>query len=192
MTETIVKVMRAPISILLALSFAGCGFYLKGERPLPPELSEVYVNYSSGYEAIRSRLEEALHNELTRRGARVIDSATANGRLNVYRLEEENRVLSVGPDGKAIEYELVTTAEFDYSVGGKLRVPRQQMSVLREYSFDETRVLAKQIEREQLQREMQEELAGLMLLRIDAGLANPPPDPAPDPIKPAPTAAPAN
>lgn len=187
MTVTTSRILRGSVGILLALGSAGCGFYLKGDRPLPPELSEVYVNHSSGYEVIRSRLEEALQNELTRRGARVVDSATANGRLNVYRLEEENRVLSVGPDGKAIEYELVTTAEFDYSVGGKLRVPRQKISVVREYSFDETRVLAKQIEREQLQREIQEELASLILLRIDAGLGNPP-----SPVSPQPAAVPAN
>lgn len=162
---------------------AGCGFYWKGQRPLPPEMSEVYLDYrASNYEAIQSRLQESLRTNLERRGAHVVASNTAPGRLTVYKLEEETRVLSVGPAGKAIEYEIETTVEFDYSVDGVLRVPRASLSVLRDYSFDETRVLAKEAERKELQRAMQEELAHLMLLRIDAGLSTvPEPLPAAEP-----------
>jgi LPS-assembly lipoprotein len=157
---------------------AGCGFALKGSRPLPPDMTVVYLDYRANrYETIQSRLEESLRVELKRRGAQVVDSAAAApGKLTVHALHERLRVLSVGPTGKAIEYEVETTAEFDYSVDGLLRVPRQSLTALREFSFDETRVLAKEAERRQLQREMQEELAGLILLRIDAALRNPPPD----------------
>lgn len=162
----------------LLLFLSGCGFYLKGEKPLPAELSEVYLQIS-GNDVIQSRLEETLRTMLTRRGARVVYDSTAPGRLAVLRLEENVRVLSVGPTGKGIEYEIETTAEFNYSVNGKLRVPRESLTVLRDYSFDETRVLAKEDEREQLQRAMQEELAGLILLRIDALLSSLPPDSAP-------------
>lgn len=162
------------LASLLAMAVAGCGFYLKGDRPLPPELSEVYLDYrASSYEAIQSRLEESLRTNLQRRGARVVSNATAPGRLTVYMLEEKTRVLSVGSDGNAIEYEIEATVEFDYSVDGRLRVPRDTLTVLREYSYDDTRVLAKEAERRQLQKEMQEELAGLILLRVDAQLANP-------------------
>lgn len=167
----------------LVLLVAGCGFYLKGTKPLPPEMSEVYLSVSENYEAIQTRLEESLRTLLIRRGARVVDSATAPGRLTVHALREDRRVLSVGPTGKAIEYELLTTAEFEYSVDSVLRVPRQSLTVERDYSFDETRVLAKEAERRQLQREMQEELANLILLRIDAALLHPagPPSPAAEP-----------
>jgi LPS-assembly lipoprotein len=159
---------------LLAVTLTGCGFYLKGDRPLPAEMSEVYLDYrAASYEAIQPRLEESLRTNLQRRGARVVSSATAPGRLTVYRLEEKTRVLSVGSDGNAIEYEIEATVEFDYSVDGRLRVPRETLTVLREYSYDETRVLAKEAERRQLQKEMQEELADLVLLRVDAQLANP-------------------
>jgi LPS-assembly lipoprotein len=168
------------LAILFAALLTGCGFYLKGNKPLPPELSEVHVDYlGGGYETIQPRLLESLRTQLVRRGARVVSSATAPGHLKLHRLREETRVLSVGPDGKGIEYEIETTVEFDFSVDGKLRVPRDTLVVLREYSFDETRVLAKEAERKQLQREMQEELAALILLRIDAVLRNPPPEPAP-------------
>lgn len=160
---------------ILAVLLSGCGFYLKGDKPLPVEMSEVYLDYrASSYEAIQPRLEEALRTNLKRRGAQVVSSATAAGRLTVYMLDEETRVLSVGSDGNAIEYEIEATVEFDYSVNGSLRVPREKLTVLRDYSFDETRVLAKEAERRQLQKDMHEELAGLILLRIDAQLANQP------------------
>ncbi len=163
------------LGILFAALLTGCGFYLKGNKPLPPELTEVYLQIP-GTDVIQSRLEESLRTMLKRRGARVVYDTNAPGRLTVARLEEKTRVLSIGPDGKGIEYEIETTVEFDYSVDGKLRVPRDTMVVLRDYSFDETRVLAKEDERKQLQREMQEELADLILLRIDAVLRNSPPD----------------
>lgn len=162
----------------LLLSMAGCGFYLKGDKPLPPELSEVYLQVP-GHTVIQSRLEETLRTLLTRRGARVVNNNSARGRLSVARIEEKTRVLSVGPTGKGIEYEIETTVEFDYTFNGKLRVPRDTLSVLREYSFNSARALAKEAEREQLQKEMQEELAGLILLRIDAQLSVLPPEPLP-------------
>jgi LPS-assembly lipoprotein len=172
------RVPRLLPALCAALLLAGCGFALKGSRSLPPEMAVVYLDYRANrFETIQSRLEEVLRVQLKRRGAQVVDSAAAApGHLKVYALNEKLRVLSVGPTGKAIEYEIETTVEFDYSVDGLLRAPRQSLTALREFSFDETRVLAKEAERRQLQREMQEELAGLILLRIDAALRNPPPD----------------
>ncbi|MGH8458277.1 MAG: LPS assembly lipoprotein LptE [Nevskiales bacterium] len=167
-------IFRAAGFVLLLL-LTGCGFSLKGDKPLPPELSDVYLQVASGG-VIQSRLEESLRTLLKRRGARVVYDATAPGRLAVARLEEKTRVLSVDPTGKGIEYEIETTVEFDYSLNGRLRVPRETLTALRDYSFDDTRVLAKEAERKQLRREMQEELANLILLRIDAVLRNPPPD----------------
>jgi LPS-assembly lipoprotein len=160
------------------LLLAGCGFALKGSRSLPPEMAVVYLDYRANrFETIQSRLEEVLRVQLKRRGAKVVGSpAAAPAHLKVHSLSERLQVLSVGQTGKAIEYEIETTVVFDYSVDGQLRVPRQSLTALREFSFDETRVLAKEAERRQLQREMQEELAGLILLRIDAALRNPPPD----------------
>jgi LPS-assembly lipoprotein len=165
----------------MVLLLAGCGFYLKGEKPLPPELSVVHLDYrASGYEVVQSRLEESLRTQLKRRGARVVNSATgAGGRLTVHSLRQNARILSVGPTGKAIEYEIESTVDFDYSVDGRLRIPRESMKVFREYSFDESRVLATEAYGEQLRQEMQEELAELILLRIDALLSATPPATAP-------------
>lgn len=165
------------------LALAGCGFHWKGGRPLAPELADVYLQVTSG-DVIQSRLEESLRTQLKRRGSRVVYDSQARGRLAVMRLEEETRVLSVGPTGKGIEYEIETTVDFDYSVDGRLRVPRQTLTVLRDYSFDDSQVLASEAERRQLRREMHEELADLILLRIDAALSHPPavtPVPADEP-----------
>ncbi len=174
----VVRLLSVLGSVLL---LAGCGFALKGSRPLPPEMAVVYLDcHTDRYETIQSRLEETLRVQLKRRGARLADSAAAApGHLKVHALTEKLRVLSVGPTGKAIEYEIETTVEFDFSVDGLLRVPRQSLTTLREFSYDETRVLAKEAERRQLQREMQEELAGLILMQIDAVLRNPPPGSVP-------------
>lgn len=175
--------VRWQAGIFTVALLAGCGFYLKGAKPLPPEMSTVYLQVPE-QGVVKYRLEESLRTQLKRRGARVVDSAAgATGQLTVHALEQESRVLSVSViTGKAIEYEIETTVEFDYSVDGRLRVPRETMTALREYSFDETRVLATEEYSENLSREMQEELADLILLRIDAVLAATPAPAEPVPV----------
>jgi LPS-assembly lipoprotein len=165
-----------------ALALSACGFYLKGQRPLPLELSQVYIDYQPKYEVVQTPLESEIREQLTRRGAKVIDDpATATSKLSITKLNETRRVQSVGQTGKAIEYLLVTTVDFEFRVGKTLRVPSQSLTVQRDYSFDETQILAKEAERERRQQEMQEELASLILLRVDSALSHP-----------AATAAPAN
>lgn len=164
----------------LALLLTGCGFYLKGHKTLPPELSEVYLQVP-GDGAIQSRLEESLRTLLVRRGAKVSFDPVTKGRLTVYTLYEDVEPLTIGTSGFAIEYEIETIIEFDYTVAGKLLVPRQTLSILRDYNFNNTTVLATESERRRLQREMQEELAELILLRIDAELTSNPEGPAAEP-----------
>ncbi len=173
------KSLRASLCVLAAALMGmlmGCGFYLKGQKPLPPEMSELYLSYPHAFQTVR--LGDTLRSGLARRGARVVSNTSTPNRLTVYSLPENSRVLSVGRTGYAIEYEIEITAEFDYTVNGQVRVPRQSVTVLRDYSSDETRILAGEAEIEGLRNAMYEEIANLILLRVDAQLSNPQPSEA--------------
>ena len=176
--------MRAAPFVVLAL-LAGCGFHWAGTRPLPPALSVVYIDVVTPYRVSKPPLEQALSSRLLRRGASL--SKTLGGArtiLRVSELKESREVQSVDPFGKAVEYKLTTRVQFELIEGGNVVVPTESVQASRDYSFNAQQVLAKEAEEARLQAFMQDELAELLLLRIEAVLAAPPKAPADAPPAP--------
>ena len=153
---------------------AGCGFHWAGNRPLPPELGSVYIDVVTPYRVSKPPLEQALSSRLLRRGAQLAKTlGGARTILRVSELRESREVLSVDPFGKAVEYKLTTRVQFELIEGGNVRVPPESVQASRDYSFNAQQVLAKEAEEARLQAFMQDELAELLLLRIEAVLAAP-------------------
>lgn len=153
-----------------------CGFQLRGGRALPDALRSVFIEVEQEYRTLEPPIVAALRGALRARGAEVQRKARdAQARLVITRLDEQRQVISVGPDGKAIEYELTTTIAYTVRSGGEVILPQQSLSLSRDYSFNADAVLAKEAEERQLREAMQTELAELMLLRLEASLMGPPP-----------------
>jgi len=153
---------------LLAL-LAGCGFHWAGSRPLPSQLSWVYIDVVTPYQVEKPPLEAALRTRLLRRGGVVSGSvAAARTVLRISDLTENREVLSVDTFGKAVEYKLTTRMKYELLEDGQPVVPGDVMRVSRDYSFNAQQVLAKEAEEARLQSFMQDELAELLLLRLEA------------------------
>jgi len=153
---------------LLAL-LAGCGFHWAGSRPLPSQLSWVYIDVVTPYQVEKPPLEAALRTRLLRRGGVVSGSvAAARTVLRISDLTETRDVLSVDTFGKAVEYKLTTRMKYELLEDGQPVVPGDVMRVSRDYSFNAQQVLAKEAEEARLQSFMQDELAELLLLRLEA------------------------
>jgi len=176
--------MRAA-TVVACLLLAACGFHWAGSRPLPPALSSVYIDVVTPYRVSKPPLEQALGTRLQRRGARLSSTlGAARTILRVSELKETREVLSVDPFGKAVEYKLTTRATYQVVEGGTVLVAPDTIQVSRDYSFNAQQVLAKEAEELRLQTFMQDELAELLLLRIEAVLAAPPKAPADAPPAP--------
>ena len=153
---------------MLAL-LAGCGFHWAGSRPLPSQLSWVYIDVVTPYQVEKPPLEAALRTRLLRRGGVVSGSvAAARTVLRISDLTETRDVLSVDTFGKAVEYKLTTRMKYELLEDGQPVVPGDVMRVSRDYSFNAQQVLAKEAEEARLQSFMQDELAELLLLRLEA------------------------
>lgn len=177
---------RPALVALAALLVAGCGFHLAGTRPLPPQMAALYVDVVTPYKVSKPPIETSLNSRLLRQGARTLgDAANARTVLRVTDLKETREVLSVDPFGKAVEYKLTTQARYELLQDGKALVPPDTLQVSRDYSFNAQQVLAKEAEEARLQSFMQDELAELLLLRIEALLTNPPAAAAPPAAAPA-------
>jgi LPS-assembly lipoprotein len=156
--------------LLLALLplFAACGFHLAGTRPLPEPLLHVYIDVIAPYRVVQPPLETALRAILQRRGAEVRgETAAGTTVIRLSELEEAREVLSVGIDGKALEFRLVTSVNRD----GALLAGPDALRLTRDYSFQPEQVLAKEAEEARLREFIQTEIAELMLLRLEAQLA---------------------
>lgn len=171
-----------PIGIALAtLAVTACGFHPVGSRPLPKALRSVHVELVDPYRVATPPVEEALKARIVRGGGQVMsraDDATAVLRLSDLR--EAQEVLSIGTDGRAIEYRLVTRVTFEMRrvIDGKaeLLIAPESQTVSRDYSFSAQQILAKEAEEARLRRYIQDELAERVLLRVEARLASVDPD----------------
>lgn len=176
--------MRAAPVVVVAL-LAGCGFHWAGSRPLPPALTSVYIDVVTPYRVSKPPLEAALSSRLLRRGARLAGSfGGARTILRVIELTESREVLSVDPFGKAVEYTLTTRVQYELIENGQIVLTPDTIQVARDYSFNAQQVLAKEAEEARLQSFMQDELAELLLLRVEALLAAAPAGPAGAPPAP--------
>lgn len=174
----------------LTLSLGACGFHLAGSRPLPEPLSRVHIEVVAPYRVSEPPLEKALRLRLTRRGA-VVQPRPGEGAtlLRLSELSETRQVLSVGADGKALEFLLVTRVRYELLGGDRVWLPAETLTVSRDYSFSADQILPKEAEEERLRRYLQDELAERLLLRLETALRAMPP--ADSGAESAPDAAPA-
>jgi LPS-assembly lipoprotein len=160
--------VRALIAVVVAL-LAGCGFHWAGSRPLPSLLSWVYIDVVTPYQVEKPPLEAALRSRILRRGGVVSgDVGAARTVLRITDLVETREVLSVDPFGKAVEYKLTTRLKYELLEDNQPVVPEDVLRVSRDYSFNAQQVLAKEAEETRLQSFIQDELAELLLLRLEA------------------------
>jgi LPS-assembly lipoprotein len=185
---------------LMALLIAACGFHPAGTRPLPDPLKRVRIDMVQPYRVSEPPVETSLRDRLTRRGA-LVETKDDEGvtLIRLSELKESREVLSVGPDGKALEYELILRVKYEVRTGQQVWVPPTMIEARRDYSFNAEQVLPKEQEAERLREYLEDELAELLLLRIEASTAHalqvpspattaPPVETPPGTIPPGPTA----
>ena len=160
---------RSARNVVLVLAMAivgGCGYQIRGTASLPPELGAVHV---TGPRDIAAAVVQLLDGA----GVRVEPAGDSAG--TVLHLADERldrRVLSVNPDtGKESEFELAYHVTFRVTgAEGEELVPKQTVSLLRDYVFDARAVLGKSREQDVLQAEMRRDAAARIVGRIGASL----------------------
>lgn len=181
------KRLALVLGLLAALS--GCGFHLAGARALPEPLKRVRIDMVAPYRVSEPAVEASLRARLLRRGAEVVEvSAEDVTVIRLTELRESREVLSVGADGKALEYELILRVNVDVRRGQQVWVAPTTMEARRDYSFNAQQILPKEQEAERLREYLENEMAELLLLRIEAAVSRAePPAAAPDAAPAAPS-----
>ena len=163
-------VMRAVVvaGALLGM-LAGCGFHLEGRAPLPESMKSAYVQATDQ----QTDFVQSLRKALLTSGARPAYAKSAASSV-VYILKDEvvRRTLSVSALNKPNEYEVTYLVRFSVSAseqaGGKELLAPQEISATRSYSFDETRLLAKEHEEAILRQAMAHDLADRVVRQLSS------------------------
>jgi LPS-assembly lipoprotein len=150
--------------LLLAALFAGCGFRMQGAMTLPEDVGSVYVSAPD----LLSPFAVELRRALERSGASVSGSAAeADAVVRVRSDRTGRRVLSVSSRNTPQEYEIFYSVDYTIDRGGEEVLPLQRHELTRSFSFDQSRLLAKDREEEVLREAMARDLADLVLRRLE-------------------------
>lgn len=154
--------MRALIAILIALLLTACGFQLRGAQPLP---------FSSLYIAENWELGATLKRNIRALGSTQLAQTPQEAQAVFTSIGEarEKIILSLSATGRVREFQL--RYRFAYRVHdlkGREFVPPTEIILVRDISFSDERVLAKEQEEVLLYRDMQNDMVQQVLRRLAA------------------------
>lgn len=152
-----------------ALLLAGCGFHLRGAA-LSERLAVTGLYVEQG--PVSGATAAALRRNLVAAGATLAaDRAHAKVILDLLGESETKAVLSVGSAGRAEDYELRYTLDFQVlGADGKVLLKPQRVTLLRALTFNPNDVLAKGNEESHLFSGMRSDALGQVIRRMVAGL----------------------
>lgn len=144
---------------------SACGFQLAGSGRLPTAMQSTYLESTAPHTEFFSSLSEVLR----QRGLDLVDSGgTAGARLIITEDTSGQRVLSVTARNIPREYEVFYAITFSLQAEGSFLIEDELLVARRNYTYDETQVLGKEREEEQLRRALAEDLARQVVRRIEA------------------------
>ena len=160
--------MRSPLRLLFALvlaaALAGCGFHLRG-------VGSGNLPYKTMYIALPDTADVNiwLRRYITASGStQIVEDAKAADAI--FQQLGDNRlktILSVNAQGRVREYRLQLTYTFRVvNQKGQVLVPPNEVALTRDISFDDSNILAKDLEEGLLWRDMTNDLVNQIMRRL--------------------------
>jgi len=157
--------------LVLSVAFAGCGYQLAGTASLPVGMTKTYLQTNEP----SSDFLISLRQTLRLRGLQLVDDrADASASLIISDDTTGQRVLSVSARNIPREYEIFYTVTFALEAAGVRLIDNASLIVRRNYTFNETEVLAKSREERVLRRALADDLARQVVRRIEAASTSSP------------------
>jgi LPS-assembly lipoprotein len=151
--------------VTASVLLSGCGFHLTGSGSLPAEMGKTYLESSTP----NSEFLISLREELRLRGLEIVESEAESGARLIISVDETGqRVLSVSARNIPREYEIYYNVTFSLETSAGNLIDGQSIAARRNYTFDETEVLAKSREERILRQALANDLARRVVRRIEA------------------------
>jgi len=149
----------------LSLLATGCGFQLRDNVELPPQMAKTQMVIGDEYSTLARRVKVMLEQS----GVQFVNGAEATAILEIPVNNVVTDVLTIGDNARVREYRISHTVRFRLlDAQGHELVGWQNMRQAREVSFDEQRILAASREQEYLKEELAETLSRLLISRLES------------------------
>ena len=153
--KSIIPTTKTTTFALLLCLLTSCGFALRGDYRIAPELQRLFVSSTD----IHGELTRQLKQQLALSKVQVVKTYTSETpELRLLKDSLDRRTLSVFDNGQVAEYELI------YTVRYQLRLPNSEpqpftFEINRDYQDDPDRALAKSRELKLILSEMRKQAA---------------------------------
>jgi LPS-assembly lipoprotein len=153
------------LMLLVAMLNSACGYHLRGEANLPPEMARTQMVIDDDYSTLARRVRVMLE----RSGVEFVAAQQASAILEIPRNEVVTEVLTIADNARVREYRITHTVVFRLTdPAGRELIGWQTLRQAREISFDEQTILASSREQEYLRDDLAETLAQLMVARLES------------------------
>jgi len=148
---------------LALLALTACGFHLRGQADL--SFQNLYLK-GSGAPAVAAELKRMLRTN----GIKVVSvPEQSEFQLELMSESSEKRILSLSGGGKVREFEILYRVNFrTRETGSELWGPMQTVDGRRDYSYDDTQLLAKEGEEARLNSDMRSDAVREIMRRLSA------------------------
>lgn len=153
------------LSVATLAALFGCGFHLRGDIVLSPDLTRVRVTSSDPGGPLKGNIENAL-----KRSGAVIEENPGAGvaEVKMTNVAVTTTVGSVGTNARVNEFIMVYHVDLEITDGaGKVVLPKQAVEQNRRFTFDQTQAVGMGAEQDQIQREMVRDMTQAIMRRID-------------------------
>ncbi|MBI5429990.1 MAG: hypothetical protein HY938_05970 [Nitrosomonadales bacterium] len=154
---------------LTVLLLAGCGFHLRGQAGMP--FTTLYIRTTNPGMMLISDLRQNLEaNQVT-----LVDSPEqAEVILDIVFEIADKQVLSLGGDGRVNEFRLNYRVSLRaYDMNQRDWLPAEEFVQRRDYSFDDTQILAKEAEEDMLKQSMRSDMVQQIVRRLSRAKPQP-------------------
>lgn len=159
------RIAARSVVALLAIALASCGLTLQGRASAPTAFSSAYVDAKD----TQSEFVQALLRALEVNGVRV--EPNRSSAQAVIRIEADSvteSVLSVSAQNIPREFEITYLVRFSVEQGGAQTLTSQEVRQTRDFTFDETALLAKERERRILEGALAKDIAAIVMRQLAA------------------------
>lgn len=149
----------------LVLVLSGCGFQLRGKADLPAEMERTQMVVEDGNSTLARRVRTLLEQN----GVRLVSGDEATAILEIPLNEVVTSVLTIADNARVREYRISHTVQFRLvDAEGNELLTTQTLRQSREISFNEQKILASSREQEYLKQDLAEDLARLLVSRLES------------------------
>ena len=158
------KIILLGSVLSLALLSSGCGFQLRTDVDLPPEMAKTRMVINDEY----STLARQVRNMLEQNGVQFVSMDDATAVLEIPVNNVATDVLTIGDNARVREFRISHTVRFRLvDADGQVLLDWQNLRQAREVSFDEQKILAGSREQEYLEKELAETLSRMIVSRLE-------------------------